>query len=108
MVFNDFEKKNLDASADLLRAITHPLRISLLNYIGKHEPVKVYEIHSDLNLDQSITSQHLRILRDSGTVITSREGKYIYYRINRTKLGQAIKVIQKFDEQTLEQRRKKR
>lgn len=106
MQFNDFERKLLDESAALLRALTHPLRIALMNHIMANEPVKVFDIHSQLDLDQSITSQHLRILRENNIVQTSRDGKYIYYSIDKNMLRRAGNAIVNFDKLTLESRRK--
>jgi len=51
-------------------------------------------------LEQSITSQHLRILRSAGLVDTERNGKYIMYAIDYEKLGESIKSIRRFVEKT--------
>jgi ArsR family transcriptional regulator len=107
MQFNEFEKITISQSVELLRAMTHPLRIALLNFIMEHGPVKVYDIHSQLELDKSITSQHLRILRESGIVTTSRKGKYIYYSIDSDKIRRTASAILNFDKLTLESRRRK-
>ena len=107
MQFNDFERKVLDESTSLLRAITHPTRIALLNFIIENQPVKVFEIHTTLNLDQSITSQHLRILRESGIVQTTRRGKFIYYNVESVKLYHAGNAILNIDKLTLNSRKRK-
>lgn len=108
MLFDEQETNMLERASGLLRAITHPLRISMLNFIHENEPVQVQNIHSGLNLDQSITSQHLKILRDSGLVTTDREGKFIYYQINRNAMLRSLETIRRFDETTLSSRKKKR
>jgi len=100
--------KTLETTAAKLRALAHPLRISILNYIESNQPVKVRHIHSDLSLDQSITSQHLRILRDADLVRTRREGKFIFYLVNRDFIVYAIEQIIDFDNKTLAHRKKKR
>ena len=107
MEFNDFEIKKIEESSSLLRALSHPLRISIVNLISAKQPVMVYKIHTELELDQSITSQHLKILRDAKVVNTSRQGKFIYYSINEAKVMNAIKSILRFDKQTLASRKKK-
>lgn len=101
MQFNDFEKKMIEDSSEILRAIAHPLRVSLLNFIEKEQPIKVYEIHSQLSLDQSLASQHLKILRDANLVRTERKGKNIYYTVDRPKITHIIKNILTFDKLTL-------
>jgi len=98
----------MDRSSAILRALAHPLRISLLNYIDSNQPVKVLNIHTDLNLDQSTTSQHLKVLRDSGLVKTTKDGKFVFYIIDNTFVSHALEVIKDFDVKTLAHRKKKR
>jgi ArsR family transcriptional regulator len=106
MQFKGIQKDSLEMSSGLLRAIAHPLRISMMNFIMVHQPVKVHDIHTELNLEQSITSQHLRILRDAGVVHTSRDGKNIYYHIKSDLLTQYAHIIIAFDKKTLNSRKK--
>lgn len=73
-------------SAALMRAVAHPLRIQLLEFIDAHPDVNVNVIYNTLKLEQSITSQHLRVLREADLVLTTREGKYIRYSINYPKM----------------------
>ena len=67
------DNANLTKSSDLLRAVTHPLRMKLLAFIDQHEKINVNKIYGTLKLEQSITSQHLRILRNSDLVSANRE-----------------------------------
>ena len=82
IVFNNVESGELHSAGIILRAIAHPLRLKIIAYIDKHKPVNVHSIYTNLNIDQSIASQQLNILRASNMVITSRDGKFIYYSIN--------------------------
>ncbi len=86
-------KDNLVIAADSLRAITHPLRLSILAFIDKNEMVNVNQIYNTLKLEQSITSQHLRILRKANLVNTEREGKFVKYSVNYTKISQLKEKI---------------
>ena len=51
-----------------------------------------------MRLEQSITSQHLRILRNADLVNTRREGKFIYYSLNYDKIDQVNTCIIDFSE----------
>ncbi|GIV31022.1 MAG: transcriptional regulator [Saprospiraceae bacterium] len=88
----------LEESTEVLRALAHPLRMKLLRFIDQNGATNVNKIYNTLNLEQSITSQHLRILREVDLVQTRREGKFIYYSINYDKLWQAAGAINKFIE----------
>ena len=70
----------------VLRAINHKLRQVILKLIGERDKITVTEIFVHLHLEQSVASQHLAILRKAGYVKTKREGKFIYYSVNRQKL----------------------
>jgi DNA-binding transcriptional ArsR family regulator len=107
MQFNDYDKTSLEESSSLLRAVAHKLRISIINYIFDTQPVDVNSIHTELDLEQSITSQHLKILRESNVVKTTRIGKQIYYEINESKVLHTLKNVQSFDKISLAHRKKK-
>lgn len=92
-------QEQLDISAGLLRAIAHPLRLQILSFIDKNNIINVNKIYNKLNLEQSITSQHLRILRNAEIVKTKREGKYILYSVNYDKVKKINGLVLNFLEQ---------
>jgi DNA-binding transcriptional ArsR family regulator len=92
----NINNEKLRVSSELLRALVHPLRLQILQYIDRQGPVNVNNIYSGLNLEQSITSQHLRILRQAGLVLTDRDGKFVHYRINYDKVGNSLQAIDNF------------
>lgn len=69
----------LRQSAQIFRAINHPLRQEMLTLIHLHKRMTVTEIYVRLGLDQSPASQHLAILRKARLVKTEKQGKFIYY-----------------------------
>ncbi len=89
-------KEKLQVSSDILRALAHPLRLQILEFIDKHKTINVNKIYGTLKLEQSITSQHLKILRASGLVHTHREGKFIHYTIDYPRMATAIHAIGSF------------
>ncbi len=91
-----FNQHELDTASELLRAIAHPLRLSILEFIDKKSVINVNKIYNTLKLEQSITSQHLRILRNADLVETKREGKFIYYSLNYDKIEQVNNAIRDF------------
>lgn len=88
--------KNLGVSAKTLRALAHPLRMKLIAFIDEHGKINVNKIYRALKLEQSLTSQHLRILRDEKLVITIREGKFIFYCVNYTRIKKIVELIDGF------------
>jgi ArsR family transcriptional regulator len=96
IVFIDVSTFKMQKAILLMRAITHPLRLKLLSYIDKNEEVNVNKIYTALNLEQSVTSQHLRILRSAGYVSTKRKGKYIFYHVNYELIQKLLLLADKY------------
>jgi DNA-binding transcriptional ArsR family regulator len=95
-----FNQAELDEASQTLRSISHNLRLNIISLISDLKEVNVNEIYRRLNIEQSITSQHLKILRDSNIVHTKRDGKMVIYSINNNKLSKINAAINKFDEYT--------
>ena len=93
----------LHASSEILRALAHPLRMQILEFIDEHDSINVNKIYNTLKLEQSITSQHLRILRKADIVTTSREGKFIHYSVNYGKIAHVVNSINNFLEKEEEE-----
>jgi len=78
----------LKKAALVFRAINNKLRQQVLHLIHQNARITVTEIYVKLNLEQSVTSQHLSILRQAGYVNTEKEGKYRFYSVNYARLNQ--------------------
>jgi len=55
-------------------------RLKILEYLYK-KPSNVSTIASSLNIEQSLLSHHLKIMKDEGLLEGCRDGKTIVYRI---------------------------
>lgn len=86
----------LQTSTDVLRALAHPLRLQIIQYIDANRTVHVNRIYNTLKLEQSITSQHLRILRLAGLVTTVRDGKYIHYAVDYDRVAETRRAVGEF------------
>jgi len=92
MIELDFKKVN-DA-AMVLRAVKNSLRRKMLVMIDEAPGITVTELFVQLRLEQSVTSQHLAILRQAGIVRTEREGKLIHYSINYDNIGKMSPLVE--------------
>jgi ArsR family transcriptional regulator, virulence genes transcriptional regulator len=84
---------NVKKAALILRAVNHKLRQQILKLIDEQGKITVTEIYVKLRLEQSVASQHLAILRKAGFVKTDREGKFIYYSVNSSRLEELNQFI---------------
>jgi ArsR family transcriptional regulator, virulence genes transcriptional regulator len=76
------DEEKVKRTALMLRALNNKLRFKIIKFIHDRERINVTEIYKKLRLEQSVTSQHLAILRRANFVITEREGRTIYYSVN--------------------------
>ena len=83
----------LKKAALILRAINHKLRQQILKLIHQNGRMTVTEIYVKLRLEQSVASQHLAILRKAGYVNTLRDGKFIFYSVNYSRLDQVHGIV---------------
>ncbi len=78
----------------VLRAVNHKLRQRMIDLLDESHQMTVTDIYIKLRLEQSVASQHLAILRRAGVVTTLREGKFIYYSLDKGRLEQISKLIE--------------
>lgn len=95
MKFNSLTPDQLEKAAAMLKAIAHPMRIAILNFLEDGKKMTVTEIHELLNIEQSTTSHHLGILKDKGVLASQREGKNTYYFLKHDNLASIIDCIGK-------------
>lgn len=81
--------EHLRVSLVIMRALAHPLRLRMIRLLQAHQPSCVQLIYTELAIEQSVASQHLRILRDADLVYTQRKGKYVEYLLNEPLLVRA-------------------
>jgi DNA-binding transcriptional ArsR family regulator len=77
----------------VLRSVNHKLRQSMIKLLEESEEMTVTELYVKLRLEQSVASQHLAILRRAGVVNTRREGKFIYYSLNKDRITEIAGMI---------------
>lgn len=79
-------KKRLSAEklvrvSEILKAIAHPIRLSVLEELSEHKRLSVNELMGKTNTEQSLLSNHLIKMKDKGLLKSNRNGKNIYYEL---------------------------
>ena len=69
-----------EAAGSLLRALTAPIRLAVIDLLADH-PYCVHELVDAIGAPQPLVSQHLRVLRGTGLVKTSRRGREVVYEL---------------------------
>lgn len=84
--------------ADLAKVLSHPARISILNYIGDCDGCLCKDISEKIRLSQPTTSQHLQVIKKSGLLKSHYAGKSQYYKINKDRLASLKDLFHEFFE----------
>ena len=85
---------HMKKAAMILRALNHKLRQQIVKLLDENKKMTVTEIYVKLRLEQSVASQHLAILRRAGIVATQREGKFIYYGVNYSRIREVNQFVE--------------
>jgi ArsR family transcriptional regulator len=97
-----FPETYIKKSVKILKLLSEESRLRIMLYLAKEGPCTVSEIVETLDLVQSTTSHHLSLLRAADLVVTSRDGKHVFYDINEPmwkEMGlQFFKYLQKGNE----------
>jgi len=84
------DKQN--AIAILAKALGHPARVAIIEYLMKVDSCICGDIVNELPLAQPTVSQHLKELKSAGLIKGSIEGNTICYCINE----KALKKLQNY------------
>jgi len=75
------------------RALEHDIRKKIITILSEDNKLTVTELYLKLKIEQSVASQHLAILRKTGVLDYSRDGKFIYYSLNKLQLQRIASFI---------------
>jgi DNA-binding transcriptional ArsR family regulator len=93
MEFKELNPESLERAAAMLKAIAHPVRITIVGYLEDGKKRTVTEIHKQLGLEQSTASHHLGILKDKGVLASKREGKNTLYYLKHENLKIVLNCV---------------
>ncbi|HJW31503.1 MAG TPA: metalloregulator ArsR/SmtB family transcription factor, partial [Saprospiraceae bacterium] len=71
-------------------------RLKILEFLDQNKNIQVNQIYNTLKIEQSIASQHLRILKNAGVLVADKDGKYMHYTIDYQRVSNAVKAINRF------------
>lgn len=84
---NDYFTDMQNETATIAKALGHPARIAILEYLLKVNDCICGDIVNELPLAQPTVSQHLKELKNAGLIKGNIEGNTICYCINEEALS---------------------
>jgi len=92
MISKSLKQEISQLEAELCYAVADSTRILIL-YALDEGPYSVTDLGNELELPQSSTSRHLKILRDQGLVSSTRQGRKVIYHLKDRRLIQALNLL---------------
>ena len=72
--------------ASILKVLADETRLAVVELLLSH-PMNVSEMNESLQVEQSLLSHHLKVLRDAGLVTSERQGKHLCYSLTPSVKG---------------------
>lgn len=79
--------------AELLKALSHPVRLQIVHGLLSAGCRNVRCIESHIGMSQSCISQHLQKLRAAGVVAAERSGNEVYYRTTSREVAALVAAL---------------
>ena len=84
----------LEKATETLRAVAHPIRLSIIELLRAEGPLNVKDIQEHLDIAQPVASHHLRILRDREVVSVERIGQNSRYALTDDRFAGVLNLVE--------------
>jgi len=84
--------RRTERAIELFHALSDETRLQIIELLHKGERC-VCELTDSLDTAQSRLSFHLRVLRDAGIVRDRKDGRWVYYELDRDAFEEAETII---------------
>lgn len=78
------------------KTLSDPLRREILTLIKRHFRMSAGEIATALDISPQSLSYHLKLLKESGLLIESKEKNFVYYELNASLFDELILWLKQF------------
>lgn len=95
---SDFFSEKQNNLANQLKALAHPARIAIIEFLLKTDSCICGDIVNELPLSQATVSQHLRELKQAGLIKGNIEGNAICYCIDQEVFSKLTTEIVAFND----------
>ena len=82
--------------APFAKAMGHPARVAILQFLAKRDTCYFGDIHEELPIAKATVSQHLKELKDAGLIQGEIEAPKVKYCINRENWQMAQSLFGEF------------
>jgi len=86
----------LQACSTLFKALAHPARLVILEYLAETKTCITGDLSDELPLGRTTVNQHLKELKDAGLIQGTTEGAKTCYCLNLKNVCELKKMAEKF------------
>jgi ArsR family transcriptional regulator len=91
-----------EIKANLFKALAHPARIRVLEILSTNDrPTSVGEILTETDIEPTLLSQHLSVLKRHRVVTAQRVGNSVIYELAHPKISELLIIARTFLADTL-------
>ena len=96
------ERPLYEIKANLFKALAHPARIRVLEILSANtQPTTVSEILAGTDIEATLLSQHLAVLKRHQVVRSERVGNAVYYELAHASISDLLVIARTFLADTL-------
>lgn len=97
-----FDQPLYEIKANLFKALAHPARIRVLEILSANDrPTSVSEILAGTDIEPTLLSQHLAVLKRHHVVSAQRVGNAVIYELAHPKISELLVIARTFLADTL-------
>ncbi len=86
--------EDLERAAGCLRTIAHPHRLRIIQILLL-TPCSVGQLAEACGIPSNVASEHLRLLKDRGLLVSRRDGRKIFYSVEEPALQSIMHCVKK-------------
>ena len=83
--------QQLEEQANRFKLLGHPVRLQILDVLRRN-PECVCHLEAVLDKPQPYVSQQLRVLREAGVIVDSKEGLNVFYRLADAEVAALLNI----------------
>ena len=88
------EAEKLNSAINMLRVISHPVRLAIVDLLTTNKRMTILEIQEELNLGQAIASQQITLMEDKGVLNSEKVGRNKYVSLRFPKMKNIVTCLE--------------
>ena len=92
----DLFDSKLNSAAILFKALAHPARLAILQYLAETKVCITGDISDELPLSRTTVNQHLTELKNAGLIQGTVDGVKVNYCLNPEKVKEMVSISNSF------------